>query len=340
MTILIPAYQPDDRLISLIKNIKEICDYNIVVVDDGSGEKYKDIFSKVENEKVIVLTHKINCGKGAALKTGIAYIKENNETEGIVCCDCDGQHLPEDIVKIAKEVCKYRNCIVLGARHFTGKVPIRSRLGNTITRWVFFFGTGQTIYDTQTGLRGFSQNIFEWLLSLDGERFEYEMNMLLKAQLEGKSCYEVEIKTVYEEKHSSHFNTMKDSTKVFLPILKFSASSIISALIDYVLFMLFLSLSKSLLGATVTARICSSTCNYILNRSIVFSKGKNSSRSNSLVKYALLVCVILAFNYGVIYFYHNVLGITITVAKILTEVTLFIFSYRAQKIFVFKHRYT
>ncbi len=339
MTILIPAYQPDDRLISLIKNIKQICDYNIVVVDDGSGEAYKSIFLDVENEKVIVLTHKVNCGKGTALKTGITYIKKHDETEGIVCCDCDGQHLPEDIVKIATQVSKYKDCIVLGARHFTGKVPIRSRFGNTITRWIFFFGTGQTVYDTQTGLRGFSQNTFEWLISLDGERFEYEMNMLLEAQYEGKNLYEVEIKTVYENQHSSHFNTIKDSTKVFLPIIKFSAASLISAFIDYVLFILFLSLSKSLLGATVGARICSASCNYILNRTIVFSKGKASRKSHSLPKYALLVCVILGLNYAVIYFYYNILGIPITLAKVLTEITLFTFSYWAQKIFVFKHRH-
>lgn len=338
MTILIPAYQPDDRLIDLIRNIKQLCDYQIVVVDDGSGDAYKRIFEEVQKEKGIVLTHEVNCGKGAALKTGIAYIKNQNETEGIVCCDCDGQHLPEDIIKIAKEVSCSKNCIVLGARHFTGKVPIRSRIGNSLSRWIFFWETGKQIYDTQTGLRGFCSDIYDWLLGLDGERFEYEMNMLFRAHREGKGFYEVEIKTVYEDQHTSHFRGFKDTLKVCLPILKFSVSSLIAALVDYILFMLFLFLSKSLLGSTVAARICSAACNYVLNKKIVFSKGKTTKSSHSLIRYALLAGIILVLNYIVIFFYSNVLGIHVAVAKILTEVTLFIFSYWAQKLFVFKHK--
>ena len=72
--ILIPAYEPDGELISLTKQLRE-AGFGIVVVDDGSGPVYKEIFGAV-NEFAHVVVHKRNKGKGAALKTGMAYIRD------------------------------------------------------------------------------------------------------------------------------------------------------------------------------------------------------------------------------------------------------------------------
>jgi len=96
MIILIPAYEPNQRLINLIHDLKDTCDYEIVVVDDGSGPSYKSIFDKVSSLGCTVLTHERNRGKGAALKTGFHYIQETKEAAGVVTADCDGQHLPKD----------------------------------------------------------------------------------------------------------------------------------------------------------------------------------------------------------------------------------------------------
>lgn len=152
MTILIPSYEPDERLLSLIHKLKEVSDASILVVDDGSGEEYRGIFDSAKQAGCIVLTHSINQGKGSALKTGFDYVRQHGGRDGVICADSDGQHLPEDILRLTKAVREHRNHIVLGSRQFTGKVPMRSRIGNSATRMVYTFATGKPIQDTQTGL--------------------------------------------------------------------------------------------------------------------------------------------------------------------------------------------
>jgi glycosyltransferase involved in cell wall biosynthesis len=80
MTVLIPAYEPDQRLLELIMGIRVKCDFNIVIVDDGSGNAYTDIFSSARKLGCTVLTHAVNQGKGNALKTGFNYIKDKAES--------------------------------------------------------------------------------------------------------------------------------------------------------------------------------------------------------------------------------------------------------------------
>ncbi|MHB8076033.1 glycosyltransferase [Desulfosporosinus fructosivorans] len=339
MTILIPAYEPDIRLLTLIEKLQAVCNFKIVVVDDGSGNAYSGIFKTVQDYGCTVLTHTTNQGKGRALKTGFRYILETGESEGVVCADSDGQHLPQDIIKISQEINALKGHIILGCRRFTGNVPMRSRFGNTITRMVYSFSTGKSIYDTQTGLRGFSSDMLDWLCSVPGERFEYEMNCLLEADKEGYSFREVDIDTVYHHNHSSHFRTIIDSAKVYLPILKFSASSLLSGVLDIALLLLIQSIYPNLLLAVVGARVCSSVFNYTLNRVFVFSKGNRTGFQSSLKKYFTLVLIIMALNYGLLYMINLQFGVPLVYAKLLTETILFLFSYLIQKRLVFKdHR--
>ncbi|WP_425804576.1 glycosyltransferase [Desulfitobacterium sp. Sab5] len=339
MTILIPAYEPDTRLLTLIEKIKAACNFKIVVVDDGSGEAYRGIFKAVQGYGCTVLTHETNQGKGRALKTGFQYVKETGKSEGVVCADSDGQHLPQDILKIAQRIEELKGYIVLGCRHFTGNVPLRSRFGNSVTRMVYTLATGHRIYDTQTGLRGYSSDMLDWLCEVPGERFEYEMNILLDADKEGYSFSQVDINTVYHENHSSHFRTFVDSAKVYIPLLKFSASSLVSGILDFSLLMIFQYLQLSLLLSVISARACSSAFNYSVNRSFVFAKGNQSYNSqNSLPKYFSLVLIIMALNYELIRFINLRLAIPVFYAKVLTEFILFLLSYVVQKTFVFKHK--
>jgi glycosyltransferase involved in cell wall biosynthesis len=338
MTILIPAYEPNKRLLDLINELKEIYDYKIVIVDDGSGNDYKSIFKQAEEAGCTVLTHLFNMGKGRALKTGFSYIKESGENEGVVTADCDGQHLPKDIMRISQAVKSNESSIVLGTRRFAGKVPFRSRFGNSITRAIFSFASGAKVYDTQTGLRGFSTNMLDWLLEVPGQRFEYEMNMLLEAQPSGYGFKEINIDTVYlEQNKSSHFHPLKDSLRVYLPILKFSMSSLISAVLDFVLLGVIQAATSNLFLAVAGARVCSALFNYTMNRLYVFSRYKEVSVKESSARYALLAAIILLANYCIIYSYNQVIGIPIFWAKILTEITIFLFSFWAQRKFVFKN---
>ena len=177
--VIIPAYEPEEKLIPLTQQLiaKSL---EVIVVDDGSGENYPPIFTMLTG--ATVLTHPENKGKGEALKTAYRYIRETHAHEevAIVTADSDGQHSPEDIVRIANRAALEQDSLVLGVRNFDAShVPLRSRLGNKITLKIFELTSGTKLSDTQTGLRGFSSSHLDKMLEISGSRFEYEMNMLM-----------------------------------------------------------------------------------------------------------------------------------------------------------------
>lgn len=338
MTILIPSYEPDERLITLIHKLKEAGDDAILVVDDGSGADYRRIFDEVEQAGCTVLTHRFNQGKGSALKTGFDYVRQQAQSDGVVCADSDGQHLPGDILKLTEAVREHRNHIVLGSRQFTGKVPLRSRIGNSATRMIYTLATGKPIQDTQTGLRGYSSDMLDWLCQVPGDRFEYEMNMLLEAPKVGYPLVEVPIDTVYlDDNKSSHFRPFTDSARVYFPFLKFSTSSGFAAILDFILLFALQWLTSNLLISVIGARICSSIFNYSVNRKYVFVKGKGQGTAirKSLPRYFSLALIIVLLNYGMLHLFHESLGISLIAAKLVTEASLFMLSYWAQRTFIY-----
>jgi putative flippase GtrA len=335
MKILIPAFEPNMNLIKLINDIKKLCNFEIVIVDDGSGKKYKDVFEIAESKGCTVIKHLVNFGKGCALKTGMKYIQDTEEKEGFVTADSDGQHLAKDIVMIANELKKKKNTLILGERYFEGKIPVKSKFGNKMTRSVFYFLTGQKIFDTQTGLRGFSINMIDWLLKIEGTRFEYEMNILLDISNTEYNLFEMKISTIYHKHHSTHFRAVEDSIRIYIPIIKFSMSSILSALIDYIVLFLVQYLSGILLLSVVLARVISATFNYAFNKKFVFKFNKKM-KDYSLLKYFALVIIVLVLNYSLLFIYYEKLGLSLFISKVLTECSVFIFSYWIQKKYVFK----
>lgn len=336
MKIIIPAYEPDEKLISLIYAIKDNCGYGIVIVNDGSSPSCENIFENVRDLGCTVLTHEVNQGKGAALKTAFSYLLNHKEKEGIVCADCDGQHTWQDIRKIADAVSLHKDSIILGCRKFTGKVPLKSMLGNKITGFIYTLISKSKISDTQTGLRGFSAQMLPWLLSLKGERYEYEMNQLLEAKSAGYQLYSIPIKTIYENNNTgSHFHAVRDSIRIYLPIIKFILSSMSCGILDFIALFVFHALTNNLLYSVVAARILSSLCNYFLNKNLVF-KTNGKKRYVLFAKYYALVVSILTCNYMMIRIFVNTVGFPLVIAKLLTEFILFIVNYIIQHKIVFK----
>jgi glycosyltransferase involved in cell wall biosynthesis len=336
MTVLIPSYEPDHRLIELIKNLRAITEAPIIVVDDGSGERYRSIFDSVKAAGCTVLTHIVNQGKGRALKTGFQYILDNIQSAAVVCADSDGQHSPKDIIAVGQASESTEAKMVLGSRLFTGKVPLRSRFGNRLTSKVYDKATGIYIGDTQTGLRGYPRSMLGWLCQVPGERFEYEMNLLLEAPAHGYGITELPIDTIYlDENKSSHFRPIADSLKIYLPILKFSASSIFAGILDFVLLLLLQFVTPGLLWSVIGARALSSAANYAMNRRFVFSRLGKAPVRKSMARYYTLVVLIVGLNYGCLSLLHTLLGIPLISAKLATEGILFLFSYWAQRRFVY-----
>ena len=287
---LIPSYEPDYRLIDLVQELYEN-NFEIIVVNDGSNYKYDNLFKSINN-KSKVIEYKENKGKGYALKKGLDYIKNNYKECVIVTMDSDGQHLVKDAIKLCEYTIKNKDELVIGKRIRNEKTPIRSKIGNSITKIIYNITTGNNVYDTQTGLRCFHSNLIDYMLQVEGERYEYEMNMLLNLQRNNIQAEEIEIETIYIDNNSgSHFNTLKDSFRIYKEIFKFSLSSLCSFLIDYFLFIIF-SLFINLTISNILARIISATFNYNFNKKIVFCK--NSEKS--AIKYILLAITILVFN--------------------------------------------
>lgn len=334
---VIPAYEPDEKMLAVIDDISSLTDFHIIVINDGSGKDKLPIFAEAA-KKAIVLTHEVNKGKGRGIKTALEYIKEHEaDTVGIVIADADGQHKVEDIIRVSEALKSSPDKLIMGCRRLSGKIPLRSKFGNNITKFVFSFAAGVKVSDTQTGLRGFSSKLIPFMLSVNGDRYEFEMNMLLECAREGIRFYEVPIETVYLGKNeSSHFNPIKDSWRIYKDILKFSCSSLLSFCVDYIFYSIFAMISGSVAFSNICARVISSIFNFSMNKKFVF-KNKESI-AKTAAKYFLLAAFILAANTIMLelcvkYLIHNKY-----ISKILIEVLLFFISWAAQKSFVFRKR--
>ena len=255
--------------------------------------------------------------------------------------DADGQHRYEDILRVCETAAANPGALVLGSRKFEGDVPLRSRFGNGVTRKVFSVASGVSVYDTQTGLRAFDRQAMAKFLEVPGERYEYEINMLLTAAQGGIPIVEEWIETVYlDDNASSHFNPFRDSLKIYMCIFKFAASSLLAFLIDYVLVLLFSALTRgwgpsaSLNFSVIAARLISATVNFTVNRKVVF-KG-NESFGKALVKYAALAAVVLGLNLALMHLLTINLGWPIPLAKIVVEVLLFCMNFVVQGKFVYR----
>ena len=333
--ILIPAYEPDEKLIELLKEL-QLKKLDMVVVDDGSGKDYKKIFDKA-NKYAHVLQYETNKGKGHALKTGLNYIKETFEKDYIVVTmDSDGQHTVKDAMNLADYIEKHPKEVAIGKRkRDTGNVPLRSKFGNGMTRFVYKVVTGVSLYDTQSGLRCFSDKLTDLMLSIKGNRYEYEMNVILECPRRRIKLHEIEIATIYIENNAgSHFKPLRDSWRIYKQILKFSLSSLVCFAIDYISFIILFALSHNINMANILARLISGTANYTINKRIVFNSEK--SVAVSLIQYVLLASVILLLNTLTLNLLVVVFGWNEYIAKVITETVLFAFSWFMQNRVIFR----
>lgn len=219
IAIVIPSLSPGRELMDYVRDLIKRGFERIIVVNDGSSEEYEYVFDFLkEFKQITVLRHPINKGKGAALKTAFNYIKNNKEgIKGILAVDSDGQHLPEDCLKITREMLQGKRGLYLGCRDFNdSRVPWKSRTGNKMTSFFFKMLYKQKLSDTQTGLRGFLIEDLDLMINTEGERYEYEMEQLIKACLNDLKLICIPIQTVYIDNNSgSHFRPLKDGLKIY-----------------------------------------------------------------------------------------------------------------------------
>ena len=350
--IIIPALEPELEFCEYVRKLQKIEHSHIVVIDDGSGESYQTVFQMLEHmENCVVLTHHKNEGKGAALKTGFQYVKEQaEEGDHIVCVDCDGQHAVEDVIAICEKMKQYPGTLLLGSRNFRGKnIPFRSLIGNRTTSFFLWMLSGKWLSDTQTGFRAFDTSLLDLMLEVPGTRFEYEMQVLLTC-IQNKIPVRTEsIRKIYQDGNSgSHFLPLRDSFGVlgalFSNIGKFGLSSFLCALLDVCLFWFMMNMTMNgnrifglhtVFTATVVARMVSAGTNYMMNRNLVFG---SKTGSRSLIRYALLCCALTTASAVSVFGMTRGFHINPATSKIVCDSILFFVSYRIQKNWVFLRR--
>lgn len=220
--VIIPAFRPMKNLPEYIQLLIQNNVPQIIVINDGSEEEYNEIFSQIERlNECTVITHPINRGKGSSLKTAFTYfLNHYSYLNGIVTADADGQHSIKDVLEVGNRLDTIEEGFVLGSRVFKKKyMPFRSWIGNRFTSIVFKLFFGQYIRDTQTGLRGITTKELDWVIPLNGDHFEYEMNMLIQMIRKNKRIICVDIAALYKKEHTSHFETYKDAKLVARAIL-------------------------------------------------------------------------------------------------------------------------
>lgn len=229
--VLIPAYEPDEQLIPLVRELTEN-GLSVLVVDDGSGKNYWHIFDQVR-EQATVLTQQLNGGKGAALKTGMQYLWDHvPECEHVITCDADGQHAVKDVLRVQKTLHAGEG-FVLSVRQPRKdvKVPLRSRVGNTLSRIVYALLTNRFLPDNQSGLRGFKRAHIAWMLQVEKNNYDYEMNVLYYAAKKGLHIATLPIETIYiDDNASSHFNPIKDTVRIYKSLFYLARATFIALL--------------------------------------------------------------------------------------------------------------
>lgn len=348
--VVIPALCPDPEVTAYVSALLDKGFRQIVVVDDGSGPDCADIFRQLEQKPgCTVLRHEKNRGKGRALKTAFAYILNCPSWQGsaVVTADADGQHSVEDVCAVAAAAAEEEKRLVMGVRDLSlPNVPTRSKIGNRITSWAFHLLYGARLADTQTGLRGIPWGLLRWCTAIEGDRFEYEMNMLIKAAREHVDLRQVSIEVIYYNNNAgTHLHTVRDSWRVFVILMSglgwYTAAASLSAAADVLTFWLgsavvFRPLSDLACywWSTLTARALSSILNYTLNRRYVF--GAKPHRRTMVRYYCLWLCQLLCSYLLLLFMTVLIPALPPVVSKALVDILLAIGSYQIQMHWVFR----
>ncbi len=265
--VLIPAYKPDEKLTDLACSLHNK-GLTVIIVDDGSGQEYRALFEKAERYAEVVICSR-NGGKGAAIKTGLAYIRGKFEAPyTVTTADADGQHRLKDIVRVSKRARSHPEALVLGYRTISREMPLRNWFGNFYTKIAFLLATGKYVSDTQTGLRAFSDRLVPFMLAVRGTRYEYETNVLLNWARCNNAIVEVPIRTIYHDGNShSHFRAVWDSVLIYWEIIKFAAPSFVCLFLELLLFCLsvaFIPWGLHPLADNIAVRLLTATLFFML----------------------------------------------------------------------------
>jgi glycosyltransferase involved in cell wall biosynthesis len=333
---LFPSYQPTALFCELLEELRKTDPSPIVVVDDGSGPAYGELFQRAGLvSDTVVLKNAVNLGKGAALKHGMNHVLVSHpDCIGVVTADADGQHAVSDILKVAAELRARPAEAVFGSRDFKRDVPLRSKIGNVVSRYIYRFLIGLNLSDTQTGLRGTPRRLMELSLAIRSNRYEFETEQIIAAKTARIQLREVPIQTVYIDDNSgSHFNPLLDSFRIYFVLLRYALSSIATALTDFVVFFILTANGMAVLGANMFARAFALWLQFMLLKKYVFKSGAGLSIFVAYVAYVFFSGYISAVMQGE--FTEDVIASPL-LAKVVVESVIWIFNFMFLRDIIFR----
>ena len=342
IAIVIPVYEASAELKALVDELLKVGAPAIFVIDDGSiRSPASKMLEGVTDPRVQLYSHQKNEGKGRALKTGFQRLLAHRDVnfKGVITVDADGQHLIADVLEVAKAAIENPNDLVVGSRRFrkTG-IPLRSRLGNILTRTIFRLATGISVRDTQSGLRFLPGELLDKVCRMPGERYEFELRMLTEIASAGIGIRQPEISTTYVDgNRSSHFRPLLDSARIYAVFIRFCAVSVLSAIADLIIFGLLVNASSSILAATYVARVCSASFNFYGNRRFAF--GGNQQKYSVVTQLSLYVTLafVSASISGVLLQSVSQLSVLyLVIAKAGVDISLFFFNFATQRFLIFR----
>lgn len=322
IVILMPVYNPREEIINYIKKLKKER-YSIVVVNDGSDEKYHSIFESLVDDCTII-NYPVSKGKGNAIKKGLNFIKENNQDrKGILILEED---YPIDKMTQLNELFKQEKIFFI---HTKGK-----RIFSKIFSMIYH----QEFKNVDSRIIGFSMKYLDQMLNVDENC--YEVQVLI-------DCVQKEIivKEIVVDQNKECFHLKNNNRNIlyviFLHLFRFISSSVISSVIDVLLAWLLLDVLKIWMTsdfwriaiASLVARVISTVENYIYNKKIVFKE--RTETKQTAIRFLILTVVITILSTLFVYVFSTLGIMSEKLAKPVGDLLLFLLSYNVQMKWVF-----
>ncbi|HEX6096159.1 MAG TPA: glycosyltransferase family 2 protein [Thermoanaerobaculia bacterium] len=207
---IIPALNAERTVPRVIEAARQQIE-PVVVIDDGSSDRTGEV---ARAAGAIVLRHEVNRGKGAALKTGFRWARDNGY-DGVITLDADGQHLPSEIPKFLRQRQTGGEDLIIGGRaHLFGQMLPRRRNANRFSAWCIAKCSGVPITDSQSGFRFYSGRLIEGIqLRTDG--FDMESEVIVRAGRKGFRIVTIPIELGFVDGLStSHYKPLKDTLRI------------------------------------------------------------------------------------------------------------------------------
>lgn len=219
LVVVIPAFNEAPIISQVLKKIPKkiegITSIETAVVNDGSTDATAQ---RAGIKNVVILSHPLNRGAGAATKTGITYAKKV-KADIVVTFDADGQHEHEDIKKVLEPIIKMEADLVIGSRFLKKqKIPldrfILNKCANILTLLLF----GVSSSDSQSGLRAFSKKAIE-LIDFRSDRMEFSSEILLEAKRHNIKIVEIPIHAIYTDYSKAKGQKNTNALPIFIRFL-------------------------------------------------------------------------------------------------------------------------